>query len=134
MNRLSVHLACITAAALAWTGSASAQGLDGLHDQRAEGGRWCMSDHFHYGSSSGQSTRAAAEREAASSWGGFTAWEYGNEWGSLRIAASRKMSCSQFGGSWGCEIEARPCRPMVGGRSPARAKGKAAPRRPAAKQ
>lgn len=37
----------------------------------------CMADHFHYGSSSGQPNKKAAEREAIASWEGFTAFEYG---------------------------------------------------------
>jgi hypothetical protein len=127
MKRISAHVVGtavgIVAAAAVWTGQASAQGLEFLHDQRVEGGRVCMTDHFHYGSSGGQSTRAAAEREAISSWSGFTAWEYGNHWGSWRIAASKRMSCSQLTGTWGCQVEARPCRPQVGsGKSRPKAK------------
>jgi hypothetical protein len=114
MMRTSVKVMTIAAvAALCSAGTAVAQGLDFLHDQRAEGGRWCMADHYHQGSSSGQATRAAAERAAIASYSSFTAWEYGNSWGSWRIAAGRKMGCSQSGGSWGCDIEARPCRPLV---------------------
>ncbi|MGE3711138.1 MAG: hypothetical protein AB7G35_15875 [Hyphomicrobiaceae bacterium] len=91
---------------------ASAQmGLDGLHDQRREGGRWCMSDHFHYGTGTG-STRALAERDAIGSWAGFTAWEYGDSWGSWRLAASRSMKCEMGTTGWNCSNEARPCRPL----------------------
>lgn len=100
----------IAGLALTIAQSASAQGLDGLHDQRAEGGRWCMSDHTHVGSGSG-ATRQAAEREAASSYSSFTALEYGNQWGSWRLAAGRTTNCSQTAGSWSCNIEGRPCRP-----------------------
>lgn len=98
-------------AALMLIGSGPALALDWLHDQRNEGGRVCMSDHFHSGSSSGHSTRAAAERDAVSGWAGFTSVEYGNIWGSWRIAGSRKVECSQSGGAWGCQVSARPCRP-----------------------
>lgn len=131
MRRISAHVVR-TAAGIAltmamWTGQASAQGLEFLHDQRVEGGRVCMSDHFHNGSSSGHSTRQAAEREAISSWAGFTAWEYGNQWGSWRIAASKKVNCSQLTGAWGCEVEARPCRPQVGA-GPARSRANARPK------
>ena len=94
-------------------GSASAQGLDGLHDQRVEGGKVCFSEHSHAGNGSG-ATRAAAERDAAGSWEGFTALEYGNLWGSFRLAAGKTMNCSQSGGSWSCYTEARPCRPAGG--------------------
>jgi len=89
-------------------------GMSDLHAQRVEGGRICMIDHFHYGSSSGQATRKAAEAEAIASWAGFTAWEYGDPWGDYRIAASRGMKCAQSGGSWACELEARPCRRPAG--------------------
>ena len=127
MKRISMHVAGGMLAAAIWSGPASAQGLEFLHDQRVEGGRVCMSDHFHHGSSGGQPTRAAAERDAISSWAGFTAWEYGNQWGSWRIAASKRMSCSQLTGSWGCQVEARPCRPQVGA-GPSRPRAKSRPK------
>ena len=111
------------AVAIAGAGAASAQGLDGLHDQRVEGGRVCMSDHTHAGSGSG-ATRQLAEREAAASYTSFTALEYGDAWGSWRLAAGRTTNCSQSGGSWSCSIEARPCRPGGGGKVARRVRGK----------
>ena len=54
-------------------------GLAEMHALRREGGRTCMSDHFHSGSSSGQRSRAAAET-APRSWADFTALEYGSDW------------------------------------------------------
>ena len=48
-------------------------GLAEMHALRREGGRTCMSDHFHSGSSSGQRSRAAAETAAIRSWADFTA-------------------------------------------------------------
>lgn len=116
MKRIAGVFIGLAAAAVFSAGTASAQGLEFLHEQRAEGGRICFTDHFHYGSSSGEASRAAAERSAIASWAGFTALEYGNNWGSWRIAASKKMSCSQSGAGWGCNAEARPCKPAVGGR------------------
>ena len=113
---VSVAMKGIVGAGLVIAGAAvavtpvAAQGLEFLHAHRAEGGRVCMVDHFHYGSSSGQPTRAAAERAAIADWVGFTAFEYGGRWGSWRLAASKGMSCSQSGG-WGCNAQARPCRP-----------------------
>lgn len=89
----------------------SAQGLVDIHEQRAEGGRWCVVGHTHSAVGSG-TTKALAEREAIGNWSGFTAWEYGNEWGSWRIAASRTVVCSGSAGSVSCSIEARPCRPL----------------------
>jgi hypothetical protein len=81
-----------------------------LHDVRREGGRLCMTDHWHYGSSSGQSSKAAAQRAAVVSWQDFTDLEYGSVWARFSRAASRKMGCSHSGGGWGCDAEARPCR------------------------
>ena len=46
------------------------------HDLRKEGGRLCMSDHYHSGSGSGRS-KAAAQAAAARSWADFTSFEYG---------------------------------------------------------
>jgi hypothetical protein len=88
-------------------------GLSDIHAQRFESGRVCMVDHFHYGSSNGMPSRKAAEADAIASWVGFTAWEYGDPWGSYRLAASRAMKCEQSGGAWSCSMEARPCRRMT---------------------
>ena len=95
---------------LAWTGAARAQGLEGLHDQRREGGRVCMADHFHDGSGSG-ATKRQAEAAAIRAWAEFTAWEYGGNWGSFNLAASKSVNCSGGGGSINCSVSARPCRP-----------------------
>lgn len=116
---------CVAAVVgLLGAGSASAQSLEFLHAHRQEGAKICMADHFHYGSSGGHATRQDAERAAISSWSGFTAWEYGDRWGSWRLAGSRKVSCTGQPGSFGCQVEARPCRPLTGGGQ--------RPRRPAA--
>lgn len=82
-----------------------------LHDLRREGGRICMSDHFHNGSSSGQPSRKAAEAAAIRDWAEFTAWEYGVHWGNYRLAGSKRMGCKQDGGTWSCDLEARACKP-----------------------
>lgn len=84
--------------------------LVGLHTLVRSGNMVCMADHFHYGQSSGQPSRKAAEVAAIRDWAGFTAWEYGRHWGNFQMAGSRKVSCSQSGGGWGCNVEARPCR------------------------
>jgi hypothetical protein len=107
LGRLFAAAALITFASAA---NAQETGLSGMHDQRVEGGRVCMSDHFHYGSSSGQRSRRAAETAAMQSWADFTVLEYGSPWGSARTAASRGMKCSQSGSGWSCDFEARPCR------------------------
>ena len=84
--------------------------LVGLHELRREGGKTCMSEHEHYGSSSGQPTRKAAEVAAMQSWAGFTAWEYGGAWGNPALAGSKQMKCSGKPGSFACDFAARPCR------------------------
>ena len=119
MNLKTSFAVLIAACALATSAhSAAAQkagaavtGLAAMHDMRREKGRLCFTDHFHHGSSAGQPSKAAAMKEAVASWGGFTALEYGNEWASFNKAGSKTAKCTQStSGSWGCEIEARPCR------------------------
>ena len=97
-------------------GAALAQetSLSDIHDQRREGGRICMSDHFHSGSSSGSPTRKHAEVAAIRSWADFTVLEYGSPWGRYTLAASKSMQCAKESGGWGCSIEARPCKPRRG--------------------
>jgi hypothetical protein len=84
-------------------------GLSDIHDQRREGGRICMTSHFHYGSGSG-ATKAAAQHSAIASWASFTAFEYGSDWASFRQAGSKGMNCRQSGQSWSCSLQARPCK------------------------
>ena len=84
-------------------------GLAAMHSLRREGGRTCMADHFHSGSSSGKRSRAAAEAEAIRSWADFTALEYGSDWARYGKAASRSMRCKRSADGWGCDFEARPC-------------------------
>jgi hypothetical protein len=86
-------------------------GLAGMHSMRREGGRTCMSDHWHYGSSGGShSTKAAAKRAAIASWQDFTDLDYGRAWARFSRAASKKMGCSNSASGWSCDAEARPCR------------------------
>src|SRR5262249_8176663 len=85
-------------------------GLEFLHEQRREGGRICMSEHFHAGSASGQASQRRALASATRDWAGFPAWEYGTRWGSWNLAAGKTSNCDQSGGSWSCTVEARPCR------------------------
>ena len=91
--------------------SAAETGLaEALHAVRREGGRLCMVDHWHYGSSGTKSTKAGAQRAAVVSWQDFTDLEYGNSWARFSRAASRKMGCSRSSAGWSCDAEARPCR------------------------
>lgn len=85
-------------------------GFASSHDWRKERGMTCMVDHYHYGSSGQQRTKALAQREAIVSWQSFTSFEYGSNWARYAKAGSKKMTCSDAGGSWECSVEARPCR------------------------
>jgi len=84
--------------------------LVGLHELRREGGRVCMVDHFHNGSSEGQPSRKAAEVAAMRAWAEFTAWEYGGHWANPAMAGSKSMRCSGSDTSWSCDFDARACR------------------------
>ena len=84
-------------------------GFATMHDLRREGGRLCMSDHFHSGTGSGASKRAA-QAEAIKSWADFTALEYGSDWARFSRAASKGMSCMKGSGGIDCQVEARPCK------------------------
>jgi hypothetical protein len=111
---MTVRRSLLIAAALMAAGatSAAAQGLDlsGIHDQVRVGGKICMKDHFHNGSSSSMPSKKAAEMEAIRVWQDFTAWEYGRRWGNFRMAESKGVKCDGAGNSWGCQVAARPCR------------------------
>lgn len=85
-------------------------GLASMHAWRREGGRTCMADHWHYGSSGQHSSKAAAQRAAIRSWQDFTDLEYGSNWARFSRAASRRVSCSRASTGWSCDVEARPCR------------------------
>jgi hypothetical protein len=110
--QLAVMSGLIGVAALGTEAYAQQDGaLVELHERRREGRKVCMSEHTHSGSSTGQPNRKAAEVAAIRDWAGFTAWEYGDHWGNFNIAGSKRMSCTQGSGGWGCDIEARPCKP-----------------------
>ncbi|MFN3869284.1 MAG: hypothetical protein ACK4MF_09485 [Hyphomicrobiaceae bacterium] len=115
-SSVAVLLAACTLAAsahgaAAHKAGAAVTGLAAMHDMRREKGRLCMTDHFHHGSSAGQPSKAAAMKEAVASWSGFTAFEYGNEWANFAKAGSKTATCTKStSGSWGCELQARPCR------------------------
>jgi hypothetical protein len=79
------------------------------HDLSRVGGKLCMTDHYHYGNGTG-STKAAAQRDAISSWASFTDFEYGSDWARFGKAIGKRISCSGSAGSYSCQVEARPCR------------------------
>ncbi|MFN3623117.1 MAG: hypothetical protein ACK4TP_03565 [Hyphomicrobium sp.] len=111
-SMLVLVLGAFVAAALSVpVNAASDTGLaTALHEVRREGGRLCMTDHWHYGSSGTEGSKAAAQRAAIRSWQDFTDLEYGSVWARFSRAASRKVGCSRRGGGWVCDVEARPCR------------------------
>ncbi len=85
-------------------------GFASIHDLRRERGRLCMADHWHSGSGSGR-TKRAARRDAIRSWASFTAMEYGSDWARFRRARSKSIRCRRTGRrSYDCSVEARPCR------------------------
>jgi hypothetical protein len=84
-------------------------GLASMHAMRREGGKLCMTDHWHYGSSGAHGSKAAAQRAAIGSWQDFTNLEYGSDWARYYRAASRKVKCSRAAAGWNCDVEARPC-------------------------
>lgn len=89
--------------------SADDTGFASMHDLRKEGGRTCMTDHFHYGNGSGKN-KAAAQKAAIASWASFTDFEYGSDWARFGRAASKRINCTGGSGGVDCQIEARPCR------------------------
>lgn len=90
--------------------NAQETGFASIHSWRREGGKTCLTDHFHDGSSSGQPTRKHAELAAVRNWAEFTGWEYGRSWADFRIAGSRSMRCGGSPGNFSCSVTARPCK------------------------
>jgi len=93
-------------------GPAMAQEVADIHEQRREHGVICFTDHFHYGSSSGASSKRAAEIAAVQSWSDFVDFEYGPAWAGWGRSSSKSVKCSKAGpsGGWSCDISSRPCR------------------------
>lgn len=96
-------------------------GFAAMHDWRREGNKTCMVGHFHYGQSYGIPSKKQAEVAAIKDWQGFTAFEYGSTWANFSLAGSRGIRCEQGASGWGCNVEARPCKPGTGAK--ARKKG-----------
>ncbi len=114
MNRFGwMKPALVAAAVCAFAAPALADetGVAAIHAQQRESGkRTCFVDHYHYGSSSGKSSKKAALASAIQSWSDFTDFEYGSDWARWSLASSKSVSCSGSGSSWGCDLNARPCR------------------------
>ena len=80
------------------------------HDLRRERGKLCFRDHWHYGSGTGKSKKAA-RISAIRSWAQFTALEYGTDWARFSRASGKSIKCLPAGGgAWDCQIDARPCK------------------------
>jgi hypothetical protein len=79
------------------------------HDLRKEGGRLCMSDHYHQGSGSGRS-KASAQAAAARSWADFTNFEYGSAWARWSVARGKSVRYTKDASGWSADVDARPCR------------------------
>lgn len=91
---------------------AGSTGVDVIHAQQRESGkRTCFTDHYHYGSSAGKATKKEALAAGLKSWSGFVAFEYGSDWAQWKLASSKSVKCTQEGpgGTWSCDISARPC-------------------------
>ncbi|WP_409560427.1 hypothetical protein RLW55_12870 [Hyphomicrobium sp. B1] len=114
MNRfgwVKPALAAAVVVACAVPALADETGLAAIHaQQRERGNKTCFVDHYHYGSSSGRATKKAAIASAIKSWADFTDFEYGSTWAHWGLASSKTVTCSGGDGSWGCDINARPCR------------------------
>jgi hypothetical protein len=112
--KFRVVLGLVVVATVGAVGVAPSQaddtGLASIHVLRREGGRLCMADHFHYGSSGAQRSQAAAQGAAIRSWAEFTDLEYGSDWAHYGRATSQRMKCSRSSAGWYCDAEARPCR------------------------
>jgi hypothetical protein len=84
-------------------------GLAAIHAWVPVGRKTCMATHFHDGSGTGK-TQKAAEREAIGVWESFTAWEYGPAWGRYALSESKKTTCSKDTQSvFTCQVTSRPC-------------------------
>jgi hypothetical protein len=107
-----VRQALAAAALLLVASPAMAQEVADIHEQRREHGAICFTDHYHYGSSAGLSSKGAALGVAVKSWSDFVDFEYGPAWARWSISSSKSVKCSRvgIGGPWSCDISARPCR------------------------
>lgn len=80
-----------------------------LHSFRRVGSKVCLDGHFHDGSGTGSSQRAAMA-DAVKGWQEFTAFEYGTDWGAYGNAVSKSASCDRASSSFNCQVSAIPCR------------------------
>jgi len=104
-----ILLAAAVAAASGFAAHADDTGLAYSHDLRKEGGRLCMSDHYHSGSGSGR-TKATAQAAAVRSWADFTNFEYGTAWARWSLAHGKSVRYTKAETGWEAYVDARPCR------------------------
>lgn len=107
--RISVAAIALGAGLPSAMAQSSETGFASMHTQARVGGKLCMTDHWHYGDGKGR-TKALAQRAAIGSWQSFTDFEYGSAWARFSNAVAKRVSCSQTGGEYSCQVEARPCR------------------------
>jgi hypothetical protein len=89
---------------------AQESGMASMHAWRKVGKKTCMVDHYHGGSGTGSSQKAA-EAAAERDWMSFTDLEYGRAWANVRLAVNRTMSCNRTGADdFSCRIDAIACR------------------------
>ena len=87
-----IRAAVVAAGVFTIAAPAMAQEVADMHEQRRERGVICFTDHYHYGSSSGQPTKRAAQIAAIQSWAGFVDFEYGGSWTSWAKSEARASS------------------------------------------
>lgn len=84
-------------------------GFASMHSMTKSGGRSCFTDHFHAGSGSGK-TKKAAFNAALKDWWSYTAGEYGSDWAHWRKSASKGIKYTKTETGWSATIESRPCK------------------------
>ncbi len=107
--RLAAVILAIGAGVLSWSSAVQAQQT--LHAEQRVGKWSCMVDHYHFGSSKGQTSKKSAEADAVASWSNFVDFEYGGAYTSWKASQGKTMDCAKDGsGLWGCTVSSRPCR------------------------
>lgn len=86
------------------------EGVAAMHEIVRVGNRLCFDGHYHYGSSGGEPTKAAAQAAAIDSWFQLVDLEYGADWSKFSKSNNKKVECSQSANGWGCDVESIPCR------------------------
>lgn len=80
-----------------------------LHTMKRIGKKVCFDEHYHTGSGTG-ATKKAAEVDAVKAWAGFTAFEYGTDWAQWSKAHNKSLKCSPGGSGFSCQADAVPCK------------------------